>query len=320
MKTTKDAVLMTLTFGKAFDDQVRQRAEIVAITSTKDFPKLPREDLARIRAVLTTGTESFSSELLDLMPKLGLISCFGSGFDQIDVPLMHARGIHVTHSPDANAASVADQAIALLLASTRYTVRAHNYTAASKWTSFEALGTEFPMARGLTGRRIGVLGLGAIGRKIADRLIAFETEVGYHNRNQKDAPYRYFPTLMEMAEWADVLMVAHRADESNRHIVNADVLKALGPTGHVVNIARGVAIDEDALIEALKNGTIAGAGLDVFHNEPNIRRDLLAAPNIVVAPHIGGGTQEAFTAMARMVLNNLDTYLSTGKAVNPVPM
>jgi len=315
----RNAIIQTMSFGKAFDEQLQQRADVVARAHAVEFPSIPEADRQRVRAILTTGTEVISHAEFDLLPKLGLISCFGSGFDQIDVKAARERGIHVTHSPDANAASVADIAVALLLASTRHVVKAHNFTMTGKWGSYASLLKEVPMARGLTGRRIGVLGLGAIGRKIAERLAAFETEIGYHNRSKKDAPWRYFETLMEMAEWADVLMVAHRADESNRHIINADVMRALGPTGHIINISRGVAIDEDALIAALKDGTIAGAGLDVFDNEPGARPDLLAAPNLVVTPHIGGGTHEAFANMQRMVLDNLDTFLATGNAVNPVP-
>lgn len=315
----RDAVIQTMSFGKAFDEELRKRADVVATAHVADFAALPEADRQRVRAVLTTGTEVISYPQFDLLPKLGLISCFGSGFDQIDVDAAHARGIHVTHSPDANAASVADLAIGLLLASTRYVVKSHQFLQAGKWTSYASLLTEVPMAFGVTGRRVGILGLGAIGRKIAERLTGFECEIAYHNRSKKDAPWRYFSNLMEMADWADVLMVAHRADESNRHIVNAEVMKALGPKAHIINISRGVAIDEDALIAALKQGTIAGAGLDVFDSEPGVRADLLAAPNLVATPHIGGGTHEAFAEMARMVLNNLDTFLTTGKAVNPVP-
>ncbi|MFN6942135.1 MAG: NAD(P)-dependent oxidoreductase, partial [Parvibaculum sp.] len=173
--------------------------------------------------------------------------------------------------------------------------------------------------RGLTGRRIGIVGLGAIGLKIAKRLEGFETEIGYTGRGEKPGmPYRYFRSALDLATWADALILAHRADETNRHLVNAELLKALGPEGHVVNISRGSAIDEDALIAALKNGTIAGAGLDVFENEPAPRADLVSLPNIVVMPHLGGGTSEAIIAMGDTVIANLDAFFGGKPLPNPV--
>ena len=160
--------------------------------------------------------------------------------------------------------------------------------------------------------------MGAIGRKIAKRLSAFEAEIGYHNRSRKDVTYPYFETPLELATWADVIVLAHRADETNRHMVNAELLQALGPQGHVVNISRGSAIDEDALITALKNGTIAGAALDVFEDEPEPRTDLTTLPNIVVTPHIGGGTSEAIIAMGDAVIANLDAFFDGKPLPNPV--
>jgi lactate dehydrogenase-like 2-hydroxyacid dehydrogenase len=177
-----------------------------------------------------------------------------------------------------------------------------------------------PTVKGLTGRRIGILGLGTIGVKIAARMAPFEVEIGYCNRRPRaDVPYRHFATPMALAGWADALFVALRADASNRHIVDAPLLHALGPDGHLVNISRGSAVDEAALITALREGTIKGAGLDVYEGEPQIPEDLRALNNVVLSPHMSASTHEAYSAMQDAVLANLEAFFATGRAVTPVP-
>ncbi|HEY4345871.1 MAG TPA: 2-hydroxyacid dehydrogenase [Parvibaculum sp.] len=303
----KPTVLIAIPLGKAFEQRFADR-----YTVTTDGNR--REG---VEAIVTVGTMVADEAFLAARPDLRLISCFGSGYEGIDVKAAAARGIKVTNTVGANAATVADMAVALLLGSMRHIATGDGLIRAGKWRGDNAAKLLFGPS--LTGRRVGVLGLGAIGRKIAERLAAFETEIGYFNRSKKaDAPWRYFGSLIELAEWADILMVAHRADDTNRHMVNADVLKALGPEGQIVNISRGSAIDEDALIAALKNGTIAGAGLDVFDDEPNVRPELMALSNVVLTPHIGGGTREAFAAMSDTVLANVDAFFGGKPLPNPV--
>lgn len=302
----KPNVLIALPLGKAFERKLTDRYTIVADPQAQKG----------VDAVVTVGTMRADDAWFDGMPDLKLICCFGSGYEGIDVDAAARHNVTVTNTVGANAATVADLAVALLLASVRLVVTGDRLTRAGQWRGENPAPLLF--ARGLTGRRIGVVGLGAIGLKIANRLAAFEAEIGYHNRSRKDVAYPYFETVLDLAEWADTLVLAHRADETNRHMVNAEVLAALGPTGHVVNISRGSAIDEDALIAALKNGTIAGAGLDVFENEPNPRTDLLTLPNVVVTPHIGGGTSEAIVAMGDTVIANLDAYFAGKPLPNPV--
>lgn len=303
----KPPVFLALSLGKAFQQKLAERYEVIT------DPALSKN----AKAIVTVGTHGADGAYMDTMPELGIICCLGSGYEGIDVAAATTRGIAVTNTVGANASTVADMALALLLASIRHVVTGDRLARTGEWRGKNPAPLLF--ARGLTGRKVGVLGLGAIGRKIAERCAAFETEVGYFNRSKKpDAPWRYFETLPALAEWADVLMVAHRADETNRHIVNAEVMKALGPTGHIVNISRGSAIDEDALIAALKDGTIAGAGLDVFEDEPDIRPDLAALPNIVMTPHIGGGTSEALKAMGDAVIANIDAFFDGRPLPNPV--
>jgi lactate dehydrogenase-like 2-hydroxyacid dehydrogenase len=172
---------------------------------------------------------------------------------------------------------------------------------------------------GMLGRKIGVYGMGEIGRKIAARVAAFETEVGYFSRSQHDVPYQYFPSLAALAEWCSVLMVAVRAGADTNHAVDADILKKLGKDGYVVNISRGSVIDQQALIAALTDQTIAGAGLDVYAREPHAPDALTALPNVVLSPHIGGHTLESHVAMQDCVMANLDAFFAGRPLPHAVP-
>jgi lactate dehydrogenase-like 2-hydroxyacid dehydrogenase len=244
---------------------------------------------------------------MDLFPKLGAIVCYGTGYDGVDLKAAAARNIAVGHSPGANAASVADIAMTLMLATTRRILVADQYVRSGDW----AASKQSPMMRpqaGMPGRRVGVYGMGEIGRKIAARCTAFESEVGYFSRSKYDLPYQYFPTLEALADWCSVLMIAVRAGAETQHVVNADILKRLGADGYVVNISRGSVIDEKALVAALTDKTIAGAGLDVFEKEPHAPDALTALPNVVFAPHIGGHTLESHVAMQDCVLANLSAF------------
>lgn len=303
----KPSVFLALPLGKPFERKLSERFIVITDPASRGAAE----------ALVTIGANITDAALMDAMPKLKLICCFGSGHEGVDVAEAARRGIKVANTVGANAATVADLAVALLLASIRKVVEADRLTRAGKWRGDNPASLLF--LRGLTGRRIGIVGLGAIGLKIAKRLEGFETEIGYTGRGEKPGmPYRYFRSALDLATWADALILAHRADETNRHLVNAELLKALGPEGHVVNISRGSAIDEDALIAALKNGTIAGAGLDVFENEPAPRADLVSLPNIVVMPHLGGGTSEAIIAMGDTVIANLDAFFGGKPLPNPV--
>ncbi len=279
---------------------------------------LPRAKAQRVRILLTLGTARTTREALGQLPALGLVCCYGSGYEGVDLVAAAERGIAVTHSPGANASAVADFAVGLMIASIRKIVAGQAFLLRGDWAA--AGKQHLPMVRGLTGRRVGIFGLGAIGEKVARRVAAFEMEVGYHNRGPRaDVRYPWFATLRELAQWADVLIVAVRAGAGNRHAVNQDILAALGADGHVVNIARGSVIDEPALIAALRDGVIAGAGLDVFEHEPQVPPELLALPNVVLSPHQGGAAREAQSAMQDMVCANVEAFLAGNAVPTPVP-
>jgi lactate dehydrogenase-like 2-hydroxyacid dehydrogenase len=247
--------------------------------------------------------------MMDTLPSLRAIVCYGTGYDGVDLAAAAQRGIAVGHSPAANAAAVADLAVTLILAVTRRLLPADEYVRSGNWSAAKPS----PMMRpqpGNPGRRIGVYGMGEIGRKIASRVAAFEAEVAYFSRSRHDVPYQYLPSLEALAEWCSVLMVAVRAGADTHHAVNAGILQKLGKDGYVVNISRGSAIDQRALVAALTDKTIAGAGLDVFEKEPHAPDALTAFPNVVLTPHIGGHTLDSHLAMQDCVIANLEAYFA----------
>jgi lactate dehydrogenase-like 2-hydroxyacid dehydrogenase len=265
--------------------------------------------LKSVRALITAGGQLIPKSVLDTLPSLGAIICYGTGYDGVDFAETRQRGIVVGNSPGANAASVADLAITLMLAATRRILPADQYVRDGSWAASKPSPLLRP-PRGMTGRKIGIYGMGEIGRKIATRASAFDTEVGYFSRTKYDLPYPYFKSLDALAEWADILMVTVRAGPDTRHAVNADILKKLGEQGAIVNISRGSVIDQGALVAALENKTILAAGLDVYEQEPHTPDALTALPNVVLTPHIGGHTQEGHAAMQGCVIANLDAFFA----------
>lgn len=277
------------------------------------------EMAAKARALVTVGSLPVDDALLAALPHVRLVCCYGTGYERVDLAAAKRRGVAVTHSPGANAPDVADMAMALLLSSTRNVARADRVLRAGNWK--HRVSGSFGIPAGLGGGKLGILGLGAIGELIARRARGFDMEIGYHNRRRRDdVDYRYLDSAMALAEWCDYLMVACRADASNRHTVDAELLRALGPRGHVVNISRGSMVDEAALADALEGGVIEGAGLDVFENEPAIHPKLMVQERVVLTPHLGGGTDRAVAAMTDMVMRNLEAHFAGRPLVSPVPM
>ncbi|KAI9033527.1 D-isomer specific 2-hydroxyacid dehydrogenase [Hyaloraphidium curvatum] len=310
------------------------RAKGMAVFGPFPDPLAAIRDDARVagsEVLVTFGTIPTDAALLEALPNLRLVAHYGSGYEGADISACLSRGIMVTHSPGANASCVADVAFALVLDVVRRATSGDRFVRTGRWEEdkygpFRARGPP----PGLGELRMGVLGMGAIGEKVAVRASAFEMEVGYCGRTRKegiDPDYKYFSTPVALAEWCDVLCVCLRADASTKHIVNSEVLDALGPDGFVVNISRGVAIDEVALIRYLKEGKIAGAGLDVFEHEPHIPAELLelggddrgGGPSVVLTPHIGGWSRLAARNMTEAVLANVGAWLEGRKPPNPVP-
>ena len=310
-------VLIYSRFPKAMTVRIGERFELMDAAGKAPTDAFTAEQLSGIRAMITAGGTPLGGAMMDMMPKLGAIVCYGTGYDGVDLAAAAKRKIAVGHSPGANAASVADIAVTLMLAVTRRLLPADNYVRSGSWSEAKPSPLMRPQA-GNPGRKVGIYGMGEIGRKIAARVAAFECEVAYFSRSQHDVPYQYLPSLEALAEWCSVLMIAVRAGADTNHAVDAKILQKLGKDGYVVNIARGSVIDQKALVAALANEAIAGAGLDVYEKEPHAPDALTAFPNVVLTPHVGGHTLDSHIAMQNCVIANLESYFAGKPLAYPV--
>jgi hydroxypyruvate reductase len=304
-----DKVLIYSRFPKAMMVRIGERFELMDAAGKPPGEMFSSEQLSGIRAMITAGGTPLPGAMMDTMPKLAAIVCYGTGYDGVDLAAATKRGISVGHSPAANASAVADLAVTLMLAVTRRLLPADNYVRSGNWAAAKPSPLMRPQA-GNPGRRVGVYGMGEIGRKIASRVAAFETEVAYFSRSRHDVPYQYLPSLEALAEWCSVLMIAVRAGADTHHAVDANILRKLGKDGYVVNISRGSVIDQKALVAALTEEAIAGAGLDVYEKEPHAPDALTAFANVVLTPHVGGHTLESHVAMQSCVIANLEAFFA----------
>lgn len=268
----------------------------------------------RIRGLAVNAQAKVDGPLLDRLPNLEIVANFGVGYDTIDAAEAGRRGVVVTNTPDVLTDEVADLAIGLLLATVRQIPQADRYLRAGRWPE-----KPFPLTASLRGRRVGILGLGRIGRAIARRLEGFGVAVAYHGRRpQGDVPYAYHPTLVGLAQAVHVLMVVAPGGAGTDGLVDAAVLAALGPEGILINVARGSVVDEAALVAALEAGTIHAAGLDVFAAEPHVPERLVALDRVVLLPHVGSGTHETRAAMGQLVVDNLISWFEGRGPLTPV--
>jgi lactate dehydrogenase-like 2-hydroxyacid dehydrogenase len=307
-----ERVLVATRFPKAMMARIGQCFDLMIGAGGPPISSFSAEQLAGIRALITSGGQPLRADVLDRLPALGAIVCYGTGYDGVDLAAAAERGIAVAHSPAANAAAVADLAMTLMLAVTRRLLPAEDYVRSGNWAAAKPSPLMSPLS-GNPGRRVGIYGMGEIGRKIAVRAAAFETEVGYFSRSRHEVPFRYFPSLQALAEWCNVLIIAVRAGPDTRHAIDAQMLQRLGQDGYLVNISRGSVIDQQALVAALTDNTIAGAGLDVYEKEPHAPDALTALPNVVLTPHIGGHTLESHAAMQDCVIANLTAFFAGEK-------
>jgi lactate dehydrogenase-like 2-hydroxyacid dehydrogenase len=273
-------------------------------------------NLDKIRAVVTKANYGPTAEIIDRLPNLEIIGSASVGYDGIAVTHAQSKGIPVTFTPDVLNDDVADLTIALMTMASRRLVAMDRYVRDGDW---QARG-EPPLTHRVSGKRVGILGMGRIGKQIAKRLEAMGCPISYHARNRVvDVPYAYFPTLVEMAKFNDFLVVVLPSNANTRQIVNKDVLESLGPSGILINVARGAVVDEDALVEALVSGKLGGAGLDVFANEPNVPDALKAMDNVILQPHLGSATYEVRRNMSQLVLDNLDAHFAGKPLLTPIP-
>ncbi|MEB0076385.1 2-hydroxyacid dehydrogenase [Pseudomonas sp. CCI3.2] len=269
-----------------------------------------------IRAVLTNGSTGFTADEIAMFPALEIICALGAGYEKIDLPAALSRNIVVTNGAGTNDASVADHAMALLMSIARGIPQADAAVRRGEWAQSRQ---PRPM---VSGKKLGILGLGNIGRQIAQRAAnGFNMQISYHNRTPlADSPYTYCATPEALATWADFMVVATPGGAATRHLVNAPVLAALGPSGFLINICRGSVVDTAALIAALQQNQIAGAALDVLDGEPHVPSEFSTLTNIIFTPHIAGRSPEAVAATAQLALQNLTAHFAGEPVLTPVPM
>ncbi|KAI3455439.1 hypothetical protein Pfo_012102 [Paulownia fortunei] len=281
-------------------------------------PDLRREFLGKhsnsIKAVVGNGVQGADAEVIDELPLLEIVASHSSGLDKIDLDKCREKGIRVTYTPDALTDEVADMAVLLTLATLRRICEADQYVRRGEWKN-----ADFKLTKKFSGKSVGIIGLGRIGSAIARRAEAFGCSVNYHSRLQKtNSRYKYYPSVLDLASHSQILIVACALTQETRHIVNRDVIDALGRNGIVINIARGSHIDEAELISALAEGRLGGAGLDVLEHEPEVPNLLLGLENVVLSPHVGASTVETRKAMADLVIENLEAHFSNKPLLTPV--
>lgn len=308
------SVLALLDIRPAYTAMLAERYRLYRWDQIEDKQAFLAGSGAGITALVTSAGTGIPDGLIEQLPELEVIASCGVGYDLIDIDACRARGIRVSNTPDVLTDDVADTAIMLMHATLRRLVIGDHWARSGQWAAKGAM----PLTRSVRGRKLGILGLGRIGQAIASRAAPSGVEIGYFGRSQKPVDYMYHDNLVSLANWADILVVACPGGEETRGIVNQPVLAALGPEGVVINIARGSVMDEAALIGALRDGVIAGAGLDVFYNEPNMDRAFAEFDNVVLYPHHASGTVETRDAMAQLVVDNLNAWDERGELITPV--
>jgi len=267
-----------------------------------------------VRGIIATGESVLTREEIARWPALEIIAVLGVGYDGIDLGAARDHGVRVTHTPGVSNEDIADLAMALLLCATRQLLPADRFVRQGRWTA-----GRYPLTRRVSGGRLGIVGMGRIGRAVAARAEAFGMSIAYTGRTPKtDVPYRWYDDLQALASDVDFLVVCAKGGPETDGLVNAAVLNALGPSGVLVNIARGSLIDEHALVSALRDGRLLAAGLDVFRNEPNIPAALLELPNVVLTPHVASTTEATVRAMADLLFDNLAAHFAGQPVLTPV--
>jgi len=306
----KPEIIQTTKLFAPTQERIEREFQCHKLHEAGDRVAFLKQHAPKVRALATFGPAGADAKLMDALPKLELISNFGVGVDAIELDAAKQRGIIVTNTPDVLNDCVADTAMALTVNVMRRFPQAEGYLRAGHWAAKGA----YPLTSSLGGKTMGILGLGRIGEAIARRAQAFGMKIRYHNRKKKDVPYPYDANPATLAKNSDLLMVVTPGGPETEKLVNAKVLDALGPTGYLVNIARGSVVDEPVLLKYLQEKRIAGAGLDVFADEPRVPPAFFALDNAVLLPHVGSATVETRTAMGNLQVDNLLAHFA-GKPV-----
>jgi lactate dehydrogenase-like 2-hydroxyacid dehydrogenase len=307
-------VLVTREFHAELIDPLEAAYTLRHAYEKDERKKLLESHGAEIQAVLTSGMVGLDADEIALMPNLKVVQTFAVGYETVDTAAAKAQGVMVCNTAGSNADCVADHAMGMMIAVTRKFADFNNKAKAGTW---DDVGNSTPM---VSGKKLGIVGLGAIGKTLAKRASAFDMTIGYRNRKPaKDVPYQYFDSVAALADWCDYLVTCTPGGAETNHMVNADILKRIGPTGYYINVARGSVADSAAIVAALNAGTIAGAGLDVLESEPDVPDGVRTAPNLLLTPHGAGRSHELEGRRVDLIRTNIENVLTGKPALTPVP-
>ncbi|KAL7114150.1 hypothetical protein ACP275_04G101900 [Erythranthe tilingii] len=307
-------VLMTCPMSAYLEQELEKRFTLFKLWEFPSKPQFLTRHGDSVKVVVGNTKIGADSELIDSLPRLEIVASYSVGLDKIDLNKCRERGIRVTNTPDVLTDDVADLAIGLALAASRKICPSDEFVRSGLWKN-----RNFELANKFSGKSIGIVGLGRIGSAIAKRAEAFNCTISYHSRTKKEnTNYKYYTNVVDLAASCQILVVSCSLTEETRHIVNREVIDALGPHGILVNIGRGPHVDEQELISALQEGRLAGAGLDVFENEPEVRESFFGLENVVLLPHVGSDTFETSKAMADLVVANLESHFLNKSLITPV--
>ena len=310
----KNPVLQLSRLSAPGDQRLAEAFDLVFLKDQEDPQGFLKEQGHRFQVAVTTAPIGASADVMAALPNLKAVVCRGIGVDKVDLGYAKAHGISVSSTPDVLTECVADLAMGLMIDTMRGLSASDRFVRQGHWPK-----GAYPLTSRVWGKRLGILGCGQIGQAIAQRAQGFRMAIGYHNRRRRDdLALEYFDSPVALATWADVLMVVVTGGEQTEGLVDRAVLQALGPQGYLVNVARGSVIDEPALVQALQDKSIAGAGLDVFVREPQVPTELMPLDNVVLLPHVGSGTHETRRAMEDLVFDNVQSYFQTGRLLTPV--
>ncbi|KAL3840886.1 hypothetical protein ACJIZ3_025477 [Penstemon smallii] len=308
-------VVMTCPMSAYLEQELGNRFKLLKLWEFHSTTHFLTQHSDSVMAVVGNTKLGADSELIESLPRLEIVASYSVGLDKIDLNKCRERGIRVTNTPDVLTDDVADIAVGLILAALRKICACYGFVRNGLWRN----GESFELATRFSGKSIGIVGLGRIGSAIAKRAKAFGCTISYHSRTKKqDTNYTYYSNIIDLASNCDILVVACALTEETRHIVNRKVIDALGPKGILINIGRGLHVDELELVSALCEGRLAGAGLDVFENEPEVPKSLLGLQNVVLLPHVGSDTIETSKAMADLVVANLEAHFHKRPLLTPV--
>ncbi|XP_059644904.1 glyoxylate/hydroxypyruvate/pyruvate reductase 2KGR-like [Cornus florida] len=307
-------VLMMCPMSTYFEQELDKRFNLFRFWNFPQKEEFLKQHSSSIRAIVSNAWAGARPELIDALPSLEIVANHGVGVDQIDLGKCKEKGIRVTNTPDVLTEDVADLAIGLILATMRRISECDRYVRSGLWKK-----GDFKLTAKFSGKTVGIIGLGRIGTAIAKRAEAFGCPISYHSRSKKpDSNYEYYPNVVDLASNCHILVVACSLNDDTRHIINHEVIDALGPKGVIINIGRGAHIDELELVSALVEGQLGGAGLDVFEHEPEVPEQLLGIDNVVLLSHVGTGTVETREAIADLVIGNLEAHFLKKPLLTPV--